>query len=301
MDDTTAVNRSKAVSNVRPTDSAPLEFGGPLIIRTYKNRANPYAQIHRGVLEDSRLSWAARGVMAYLLAKPDNWVVQPGDLQRNGRCGRDAIRSIFKELEDCGYLLRHRVNHSSGQFGWTYRVYESPDLNPEYQRKLAAEAPAPPSPEKPSMVEPSPVRPSPGKPSPVEPSPVKASSYQSTDLLNNHVLKNQEQKTHTQIGNAPAPVVVCASSRFSLEDCKQYAEHLKQTGQGITNPGGYATKIFRTGEADSSIERFIAEKDKPNINDCPDCAGRCWIHVDPADYDKGVKHCQHERLLKRAS
>ena len=46
-------------------------------------------------------------------------------------------------------------------------------------------------------------------------------------------------------------------SKFSLEECQRYAAHLKSTGQGITNPGGYATKIHRSGETDSLTEKFI--------------------------------------------
>ena len=44
-------------------------------------------------------------------------------------------------------------------------------------------------------------------------------------------------------------------SRFSLKECRKYAESLR--AEGIQNPGGYATKIYRSGEADELIERFL--------------------------------------------
>jgi len=44
----------------------------PTIIRLKHGRA-PFVVIDRRVLEDERLTWAARGVLGYLLAKPDDW------------------------------------------------------------------------------------------------------------------------------------------------------------------------------------------------------------------------------------
>jgi DNA-binding Lrp family transcriptional regulator len=86
------------------------------------------------------------------------------------------------------------------------------------------------------------------------------------------------------------------SSRFTLEECRRYAEHLKATGQGIMNPGGYATKIFRSGEADSQIETFLHPQTKHSIADCSLCGGSGFIYVDPASPDKGVRPCRHEGL-----
>jgi hypothetical protein len=87
-----------------------------------------------------------------------------------------------------------------------------------------------------------------------------------------------------------------AESRFSLEECRAYADHLAATGQGITRPGGYATTIFRSGEAHSQIEAFLNPVQPIDITQCPDCRGSNFVHVDPVDMDKGVRPCKHERL-----
>jgi hypothetical protein len=256
-----------------------FDLDGPTIIRMCKNRANPYVMINRRALEDDRLSWAARGLMAYLLAKPDDWEVRPGDLQRNGGCGKHAVRSILTELETYGYLWRHKVNGEGGKFTWVHRVYESPDLNPRVCSQLQpveaapkAEKPSPenrpmvrPSPENPSTAEPSLVEPPAAQPSAVQPSPENRPSYMNNHVPSSHVLNNQPDQTHThqEGAAAPAPVVVGVSSRFSLEDCRRYAEHLKSAGEGITNPGGYAASIHRSGRADSQIEAFLAAGKPP--------------------------------------
>lgn len=48
---------------------------------------------------------------------------------------------------------------------------------------------------------------------------------------------------------------VGVGSRFTLEECRRFAESLR--GEGIQNPGGYATTIHRSGEVDDRIEAFL--------------------------------------------
>ena len=100
----------------------------------------------------------------------------------------------------------------------------------------------------------------------------------------------------TQIDNTQTQQGVSVSSRFSLEECRRYADHLKQTGQGIINPGGYATKIFRSGEADALIEAFSNPPTQLDISKCEDCRGTGFIYIDPLNHDRGVRQCKHESL-----
>jgi hypothetical protein len=108
-----------------------------------------------------------------------------------------------------------------------------------------------------------------------------------TNKNNNKDLKNN---THTELG-------VCVVSKFSLEECRRFAEHLQKTGQGINNPGGYATAIFRSGEADDQIEAFLnppTPSTTLKADDCPDCGGSGYFY--PEGIEKGVKICKHEKL-----
>jgi Helix-turn-helix domain len=88
---------------------------------------------------------------------------------------------------------------------------------------------------------------------------------------------------------------VGVSSKFTPEECRRYAEHLHRTGQGITNPGGYATAIHRTGEADSLIEGFLNPLPSPDLSKCPDCEGRGY-KLAVRDGREGVVKCAHELL-----
>ena len=87
-------------------------------------------------------------------------------------------------------------------------------------------------------------------------------------------------------------------SRFSLKQCRDYAAHLNATGQGITNPGGYATTIHRTGEADILIAAFLEPPETPNVIDvrlCPDCHGTGFYY--PNSANGGVVKCKHEKMI----
>jgi hypothetical protein len=106
-----------------------------------------------------------------------------------------------------------------------------------------------------------------------------------TNKNSNKDLKNN---THTEHS-------VGVGSRFSLEDCRRFAEHLQKTGQGINNPGGYATTIFRSGEFDAQIEAFLEPAAvSVESGSCPDCGGSGYYY--PEGVEKGVKICKHEKL-----
>jgi len=105
--------------------------------------------------------------------------------------------------------------------------------------------------------------------------------------------KVNTQKENTQTQEVGARV----GSKFTIEECRRYAEHLRSTGQGINNPGGYATTIHRTGEVDELIERFLNPQASTQVVDtshCPDCKGSGFYY--PNGPAGGVAKCKHEKL-----
>jgi DNA-binding Lrp family transcriptional regulator len=110
-------------------------------------------------------------------------------------------------------------------------------------------------------------------------------------------IKRNTQKGNTQTQEAGVRV----GSRFSIEECRRYALHLQSTGQGINNPGGYATIIHRTGEADELIERFLnpTASTQVDTSQCPDCKGSGFYY--PNGPTGGVAKCKHERLTREGN
>jgi hypothetical protein len=106
-------------------------------------------------------------------------------------------------------------------------------------------------------------------------------------------INTHKEHTHTQEPAAGVRV----GSRFTIKECRRYAEHLRSTGQGINNPGGYATTIHRTGEADALIEAFLNPVPASTTVDaagCPDCQGTGFYY--PKGIEQGVTKCRHARL-----
>lgn len=78
------------------------------IIRGRRPEANWYA-LDKKISEDQRLSWAARGLLVFLLGKPDDWKVSIEHLRKQTAgarisTGRDGVYALLKELEAAGYL-----------------------------------------------------------------------------------------------------------------------------------------------------------------------------------------------------
>lgn len=73
------------------------------------------------------LSWEARGVMGYLLSKPDGWQCRDNDLINKGSAGEYKIKRILKELKQFGYITRtRRRNKETGRFEWDTTVHNTP-------------------------------------------------------------------------------------------------------------------------------------------------------------------------------
>lgn len=68
-----------------------------------------FAVVDSRTINDERLSMRARGVLVWLLEKPDGWRVSADAIARSTTEGRDAIRTALRELEEHGYLRRERT------------------------------------------------------------------------------------------------------------------------------------------------------------------------------------------------
>jgi hypothetical protein len=87
-----------------------------------------YESIARHVLQDERLSYRARGVLASIMSRPDGWRTSAEQLAKQGKEGREAIRAALKELETVGYLGRARVQDAeTGLWGWVWMVGDDPE------------------------------------------------------------------------------------------------------------------------------------------------------------------------------
>jgi DnaD/phage-associated family protein len=94
-----------------------------LTIYRVQKRDN-YVVLDKGFLNDTELSWQAKGLLAYMLSLPNDWEFNMKDLQKRSKNGRDSTYRIMKELIEAGYVTRVE-NRDGGKFGKVdYIVHE---------------------------------------------------------------------------------------------------------------------------------------------------------------------------------
>lgn len=104
------------------------------IIRGPRPNSNFYI-LDKKISEDRRLSWAARGMLIFLLGKPDHWTVSIQNLineteDAKRQIGKTAVYSIMTELIEAGYVTRKK--HASGELDYIVSETKEPDSgNPD--------------------------------------------------------------------------------------------------------------------------------------------------------------------------
>ena len=119
--------------------SCPDTGGSMAVCRVEKNKN--YTTMSNYHLRDPNLSNKARGLLSTMLSLPDNWDYTTRGLARICKDGVDGITAQLKELEQYGYLVRHRIRDSTGRItDMEYIIYErphtaSPDTEKPYMVK----------------------------------------------------------------------------------------------------------------------------------------------------------------------
>ncbi|MDN5347402.1 MAG: hypothetical protein PWP65_966 [Clostridia bacterium] len=220
------------------------------IIRTEKRDA-PFVLIDKAFLADDRLSWKAKGLLAYFLSKPSDWRIYISDLVKQSKDGRDAVYAGLSELEKCGYLQRRKIRDKQGKIiGWENIVYERPIKK------------ADPNPDFPEMVEqPLPDFPDTGNPDTENPDTEKPTLLNNDSTNNDFTNKEQQQhKQHkTQIDVVVADSQVKKPGFFSLVKADPKVQEVVKlvqnlAGQEITP--ATARALFKIADGDlGRIER----------------------------------------------
>ena len=78
------------------------------------------------VLRDSRLSFCARGILAYLLSQPDGKRDDIRSLSERTPEGRERVASAMRELEKLGYLARTKKRTADGHIYTDVEVFDRP-------------------------------------------------------------------------------------------------------------------------------------------------------------------------------
>ena len=85
-----------------------------------------FAVVDRRAINDTRLSWSARGLLVWALDKPDDFELTREELAKQAPEGETAVRRMLKELSTYGYLRRERRRDEAGHFVTETTLYEVP-------------------------------------------------------------------------------------------------------------------------------------------------------------------------------
>ncbi|MQY78067.1 MAG: hypothetical protein GH151_02560 [Bacteroidetes bacterium] len=97
------------------------------IFRVHKNKTHPFTIIDNTSVNDKRLSAKAKGILLFLISKPDHWFINLKNLVSSFTDGERSIRSGIKELTKFGYIVRSHIRSNNGQFSYyDYAVFEQP-------------------------------------------------------------------------------------------------------------------------------------------------------------------------------
>lgn len=85
-----------------------------------------YVVLDKVFLNDKRLSWQAKGLLAYMLSMPNDWVFRIDDLKNRSTNGRDSTKNIIKELQEHGYIIKEQTREQGKFSNNQYIVLERP-------------------------------------------------------------------------------------------------------------------------------------------------------------------------------
>lgn len=91
------------------------------------NKTHGYTVMANFHLKDQKLSLKAVGLLSKMLSFNDGWQFSTRGLAAICKEGPDAILSALRELEEHGYLVRHRQRDAKGRMSNTiFEIYEQP-------------------------------------------------------------------------------------------------------------------------------------------------------------------------------
>lgn len=96
-----------------------------MVRRTDTEKQN-FTPISNGVLQNTEISFEARGLLSYMLSLPKDWIISKEQIMKSNNVGLDRFRRMWKELETAGYIKSKRLKNDKGEFYWSYNISDKP-------------------------------------------------------------------------------------------------------------------------------------------------------------------------------
>lgn len=97
----------------------------------FREKSKRYTKLPNAIATASDMSFAAKGVLAYLLSKPDDWILRPADIEKHGTGGQHSIRVALKELRALGYLQLTKITSGGIIREWQWLIADHRKFSPK--------------------------------------------------------------------------------------------------------------------------------------------------------------------------
>ena len=104
------------------------EIIGTMPIIKKAKHDHPFLTIDKRPLENPNLSWRAKGLLTYLISRPDDWEIRMTQLAKVSKDGDVALRAIMHELRCAGHASIQQIRSPDGlhAIGSKWIVSEDP-------------------------------------------------------------------------------------------------------------------------------------------------------------------------------
>lgn len=93
--------------------------------------AVPFTQVPNGLLYDSNISFKAKGIWAYMSAKPEGWKFSADRIAEETKEERKAILAGLKELSEAGYITAKKKGDGRIEYTLHWEVATTTMSEPE--------------------------------------------------------------------------------------------------------------------------------------------------------------------------
>jgi len=87
-----------------------------------RKKVREFTQIDNAAILNKAMSLKAKGLLAVMMSRPEDWDFYMDWLELQSRDGKEAHQSAMKELEDLGYVVREKSRGGRGRITWDYIV-----------------------------------------------------------------------------------------------------------------------------------------------------------------------------------
>ena len=108
------------------------------VVKILKHEEN-FLIVDKEVLNNSSLSFKAKGLWAYCMGLPNNWKFHLIHLATVSKENIGAVRSGIDELIESGYAARDKYRLPNGQWNWNYTISEKKLYSPAKRKAPPSE------------------------------------------------------------------------------------------------------------------------------------------------------------------